>query len=94
MKEIELYQQLMLPVLKRYLVKRAAIFGSFAKENATVSSDLDLLIEPDRDFTIFKMLALEDEISNLIQRKVDLVEFSALKHSIKNEVLLSAITIL
>ncbi len=94
MKEIELYQQLMLPVLKRYLIKRAAIFGSFAKENATVSSDLDLLIEPDRDFTIFKMLALEHEISNLIQRKVDLVEFSALKHSIKNEVLLSAITIL
>jgi uncharacterized protein len=40
------------------------------------------------------MLKLEEELSELINRKVDLVEYSALKSSIGNEVLLSAITIL
>ncbi|MDB5151706.1 MAG: Nucleotidyltransferase domain protein [Mucilaginibacter sp.] len=94
MQQLEQYQQLILPVLKRYFIKRAAIFGSFAKGNITANSDMDLLIEPEKDFTIFKMLQLEQEISELIKRKVDLVEYSAIKPSIKEEVLLSAITIL
>ena len=94
MEQLEQYQQLILPVLKRYFIKRAAIFGSFAKGNVNIDSDMDLLIEAEKDFTIFKMLRLEEEISDLIKRKVDLVEYSALKPSIRNEVLLSAITIL
>ena len=94
MQQLEQYQKLILPVLKRYFIKRAAIFGSFAKGTTTADSDLDLLIEPEKDFTIFKMIQLEDEISELLNRKVDLVEYSALKPSIKNEVMLSAITIL
>ena len=83
-----------LPVLKRYFIKRAAIFGSMAKGNINADSDVDLLIEPEDGFTIFKMLKLEEEISELIKRKVDLVEYSALKPSIRKEVLVSAITIL
>ena len=94
MQQLEQYQQLILPVLKRYFIKRAAIFGSFAKGDNTAHSDIDLLIEPQKDFTLFKMLQLEEEISDLVKRKVDLVEYSALKPSIKKEVLLSAITIL
>ena len=94
MEELEKYQQLILPVLKRYFIKRAAIFGSFAKGNINANSDVDLLIEPGNGFTIFKMLKLEEEISGLVKRKVDLVEYSALKPSIRKEVLLSAITIL
>jgi len=94
MNEIENYQQLILPVLKQHSIKRAAIFGSFAKGGVTPDSDIDLLIEPEKDFTIFKMLELEQEISELIKRKVDLVEYSALKPSIVKEVLSSAIVIL
>ncbi|HEY2580526.1 MAG TPA: nucleotidyltransferase domain-containing protein [Mucilaginibacter sp.] len=94
MEELEQYRQLILPVLKRYFIRRAAIFGSFAKGKFTVDSDVDLLIEPGKDFTIFNMLKLEEEISDLIKRKVDLVEYNALKPSIKKEVLLSAIPIL
>ena len=94
MKEIEQYQQLILPVLERYFIKRAAFFGSFAKGNDTANSDVDLLIEPAKDFTIFELLELEEEIAALTKRKVDLVEYSALKHSIRDEVLASAITIL
>ena len=94
MQRLEHYQFLILPVLKKYFIKRAAIFGSFAKDSATVNSDIDLLIEADKNFTMFKMLQLEEEISGLVERKVDIVEYDAIKPSIKNEVLASAITIL
>ena len=94
MEELEQYQKLILPVLKRYFIKRAAFFGSFAKGTNTTKSDVDILIEPTKGFTIFEFLKLEEEISALTKRKVDLVEYSAIKPSIKEEVLLSAITIL
>jgi hypothetical protein len=94
MEEIEKYKELILPVLKRYFIQRAAIFGSLAKNNLKAGSDVDLLIETGKDFTLFKMLALEQEISDITKRRVDFVEYSALKPSIKNEVLLSAISIL
>jgi len=93
-KELEQYQKVILPILKRNLIKRAAIFGSFAKGSNNTDSDIDLLIEPGEGFTIFELLEIEDEISALINRKVDLVEYSAIKSSIRDEVLLSAITIL
>lgn len=94
MKELEQYQKLILPVLERYLIKRAAFFGSFAKGTNTSQSDVDLLIEPSKGFTLFEFLKLEEEISVLTKRKVDLVEYSALKPSIKEEVLSSSIPIL
>jgi hypothetical protein len=94
MQYLEDYKKILLPVLNRYLVKRAAIFGSFAKDNAKNDSDLDLLIEPEAGFTIFKMLQLEEEIAALIDRKVDIVEYQALKPSIRNEVLASSVNIL
>jgi len=94
MKELEKYQKLIIPVLEKYLIKRAAFFGSFAKGTNTAKSDVDLLIEPGEGFTIFKFLELENEISELTKRKFDLVEYSAIKSSIREEVLSSAITIL
>jgi len=94
MEDLASYQRLILPVLKRYFIKQAAIFGSFAKGNVHDDSDIDLLIEPGKNFTIFKMIKLKEEISELINRKVDLVEYSAIKLSIREEVLSSAIRIL
>ena len=94
MEQVEKYKELILPILERYFIKRAAIFGSFAKNSADENSDVDLLIEPGSDFTLFTMLKLEAEISKIVNRKVDLVEYSAIKPSIKTEVLASAISIL
>jgi len=94
MKQFEQYQQSILSVLERHSIRRAAVFGSFAKNEVTPDSDIDLLIEADKDFTLFKMLQLEDEITKLTKRKVDLVEYNALKPSIKKEVLQSSVAIL
>ena len=94
MEQVEKYRELIRPILERYFIKKAAIFGSVAKYSATDNSDVDLLIEPSAGFTLFQMLRLEEEISRVVHRKVDLVEYSALKASIKKEVLASAISIL
>ena len=92
MQQIEDYKALILPVLKRYLIKSAAIFGCVAKGNSSENSDMDMLIEGGQGFTMFKMLSLEEEISRLINRKVDLVEYDSIKSSIRKEVLQSAVS--
>lgn len=94
MESLESYKQLIVPVLTRYAIKQAAIFGSLAKGTMTSESDIDILIEPAAGFTLFTMLQLEEEISQLTQHKIDLVEYNALKPSIKSEVELTAINIL
>ena len=35
------------PILKKYSIRRAGLFGSFAKNKQTKNSDLDLLVEFD-----------------------------------------------
>ena len=94
MQDIEIYKQQIQPVLKKYLIKHAAIFGSFAKNKATLISDIDLLIEPAEDFTLFSLLQMEEELAEITHRKVDIVEYSALKDSIRQEVLQTAIRVL
>ena len=94
MQDLERYTQMIVPVLKRYAIKQAAIFGSLAKGTMTNESDIDLLIEPNLGFTLFTMLQLEEEITSLTNHKTDIVEYKALKASIKNEVMQTAISIL
>jgi predicted nucleotidyltransferase len=94
MRDFDQYKEQITIVLKQYKIRHASLFGSFSKGTQTVNSDIDMLIEPGDSFTLFDMVKLEDELKVLTNRKIDLVEFSALKSTIKNEVLASSIVIL
>ena len=64
------------------------VFGSFARGDETVNSDVDILVEfnPLRK-TFDNYMDLKFFFENLFHRKVDLVMKSALKLRIKNRVL-------
>ena len=91
---IEKIKSELLSVLNRYPIKHAAIFGSYSRNEQSAESDVDLLIEPSGSFTMFQLLRLEIELSDRISRKVDVVEYGALKSSMRNRVLSEAISIL
>lgn len=72
-----------LPELReRYGVRTLALFGSYAKGEARVGSDLDLLVEFERVPRLFSFVALEQCLSDLLGVKVDLVMKDALKPAI------------
>ncbi len=75
-------------------MQRAALFGSFARNEETDNSDIDILIEPKSGFTIFDMLRMEQALGEKLSRKIDLVEFSAIKPSIRERVLKQAVTLI
>ena len=84
----------MLSVLEKYPVSRAAVFGSFSRNQQNSLSDVDLLVEFEKSVSIFDFLRMENELTKSVSRKVDVVEFSAIKSSIRNQVLAEAIKIL
>lgn len=90
----ESIKQSILTVLKRQPILRAAIFGSFARGEQNDHSDIDLLVEYSTPQSLFDMLRLERELQDVTSRKIDLVEYAAIKPSIKEKILSQAISIL
>lgn len=78
-------------VCERYGVAELAVFGSVARGEARPDSDLDLLyvLAPGRHLG-FSINRLEDELSELFGRPVDLVSKAALHRAIRDEVLAEA----
>jgi len=78
---------------RKYNVKEIGVFGSFVKGEARDESDVDILVEFEKPIGLFKFLELEEYLSNLIGRKVDLVSKKALKPHIGKHILEEVITI-
>lgn len=75
-----------LPILKKYHVKKASIFGSYARGENKKGSDVDILIEPPKEMGLaFVGLALE--LEQRLRRKVDLVTYGGMSPYLKRSIL-------
>lgn len=84
-----------LPILKRHAVKRAAIFGSFARGEAKASSDVDLLIEyKTKDKSLFDLVDLKSELEEILGRKVDIVTYDSIYWRLREQILAQQVIIL
>jgi uncharacterized protein len=81
------------PILIRHHVKRAGIFGSMAKGNATSKSDIDILVELGDEISLLEFVGIKYELEDLLGRKVDLVEYQAVKPRLKNRIMSEEIRI-
>jgi predicted nucleotidyltransferase len=65
-------------LLNKYPIKSMAIFGSFARNEQTDDSDLDLMVEFNDKIGI-RFIDLADELEDYIGIRVDLVSRKGLK---------------
>lgn len=65
------------PILTKYEVKRADIFGSVAYGEATNKSDVDLLVEMPSKATLLGFVRLKRDLEQKLSQEVDLVEYSS-----------------
>lgn len=79
-------------VFSRNGIRRAALFGSYAKGTPTAESDIDLLIEfePDRTPDLIDFIGIKHELEERLGKPVDLVMRSALDKYLRDEILSSA----
>jgi len=84
---IEKIKKIMPFICHKYPIKKIGIFGSVARNEEKEDSDLDILVEFNNPIGFFDFIRLEKELSELLNKKVDLVSKKALKPSIKDEII-------
>jgi len=72
---------------QKYHVDNIAIFGSYAREEQSGESDVDILVEFTRPVGFVTFMKLENYLGEVIGRKVDLVTRKALKPNIGKTIL-------
>lgn len=64
------------PIAEKYRVKEIYIFGSYARNEATPDSDLDLLVFGGENFKLTLIFALAEEIRSVLNKNVDVFEIN------------------
>lgn len=70
---MELYLEVIREYLRTQPVKRAYLFGSYARGEADEASDIDLMVELDDQVGLYKFVGIQMKLEELLQKKVDLI---------------------
>lgn len=84
-------REAILEVAARYGASNVRVFGSVVRGGDGADSDIDLLIALERGRTLLDLVALEDELTALIGRKVDVVVEGGLSPHIGPHILHEAV---
>ena len=85
------HRQQMLTILQQFPIRNPKIFGSVAKGIDTAESDIDLLVEPLPQMTMFDLCGLQIELEELLGVKVDVLTPRSLPEKFRQQVLSEAI---
>ena len=73
---IDEIKEILYELLKNFPVESVILFGSYAKNSASESSDLDLVIDTKETLMGFKLYSLITKIEEAFQKQVDAFEKS------------------
>lgn len=78
-------------ILKNFAVKKAILFGSYAKNTPTATSDIDIVIDSEGQLLNINFYGLLEDLVQKLQKNVDLFEITEIQkdsriyNDIKNE---------
>lgn len=78
--------KLIIPVLKKYGVKKASLFGSYARGEEDEKSDVDILFLPPEGMGM-EVVRLHRDLEDKLGKKVDLVSFNGISKYLKKYIL-------
>jgi hypothetical protein len=84
---LQILKQKNAEMARQFGVKSLSIFGSVARDEATVSSDVDLLVEFNRPVGYFGLFALQDYLEKLLGCPVDLGTPNSLKPYMRERII-------
>ena len=71
---------IILDYLKAFDLKKAGIFGSYSRNQQSAGSDIDLLVTFKTTPSLLQLIKIENELSEKLGLKVDLITQGALKN--------------
>jgi uncharacterized protein len=73
-------------ISKKYQPKMIGVFGSYARNQNQKESDLDILVDFESNIDLLELIGLEQELSEVLGIKVDLVTLRSLNKKLKPSV--------
>jgi len=87
---LDLHRKEIRQIIGRYRINGAKIFGSVLHGKDTEESDLDVLIDPRADTTLFDLGGFREDLVELLGVKVDVLTPKALPEKWRSSVLKEA----
>ena len=91
-KEIAEIKRKIVPVLKKNGVRKAGIFGSYARGEQTKNSDVDILIE--FDGSLLDIVRIENIVHKILKKKIDLLTYGGISIYLKDRILKEEVRII
>ncbi len=85
------YRDRILTIAESHGARKIRLFGSTARGTATGDSDIDLLIDLEPGRSLFDIVAIKQDIEDVLGRRVDVVTRAALSPYIRERVLGEAV---
>lgn len=93
MQLIHLHSEIIHELVRRFKAINPRVFGSVANATDTPSSDIDILVDPLPETTLFDLGALQQELELALNRRIDLLTPNDLPEKFRQEVLQMAVAI-
>ena len=87
MDKIARIKRKIMPILKRYGVRKVALFGSVARGEDRKDSDIDILVDIGHDIGLLEFIGLKQELEDALGHPVDLVEYGTIKPYLRDRIL-------
>ena len=82
-----------LNIAQKYGAKNVRVFGSVARGDEGPESDIDIIVEMEKGSSLLDIIAIKQDIEELLGRKVDVVTEASISPYIRNEVLREAVNL-
>lgn len=80
-------QKITKSIFEKYKIKKAYLFGSYARGEAKTNSDIDIMIikEDSNIITLLNLIELEDDLEKSLNKKIDIIIEETYTKEIMNE---------
>lgn len=75
---LEQLRDMIVPLVKRYGMRQASVFGSYARGEADADSDIDVLLDGGEAFRPINVFAVAEDLHEMSGKRVDVYELREL----------------
>lgn len=79
-----------LEIAARHGARNVRVFGSAARGSEGASSDVDLLVDMEEGRSLYDLVALQQDLEQLLHRRTDVLTANALSPYLKDRILTEA----
>lgn len=84
------HKQEILEIAARHGARNVRVFGSAARGSEGASSDIDLLVDMEEGRSLYDLVALQQDLEQLLHRRTDVLTPNALSPYLKDRILTEA----